>query len=129
MKITFKSIILTDDDQLHHDGLNVTRAWKKQVRESLRATNTSSDDRGNAYNVVTFRVDRQHASKRDAEDYYLTHAQSVSGVGTLLITTGQTGDDSVHSLDGSTCTCVGVSNKGQRTVFNYTIECSDFFLG
>lgn len=122
MKIVFAGTTIADTTLDGHHGLRLGADFSVQAKRFLRATAASFEDRGSLVNRLSWSVSKSHASYQAADEYFLEHAQTVSGKGDCVFTTGQGGATGTKTLAGAVLKASARELKGMQTVFDYTLE-------
>lgn len=122
MKIVFDGATIADTTLEGHQGLRLGVEFGVQAKRFLRASAVGFEDRGNMGNSLSWSVSKSHATYQDADEYFLEHAQTVSGKGDCVFTTGQGGATGTKTLAGAVLKASGRQLKGIQTIFDYTLQ-------
>lgn len=122
MKITHGSNVLAEDAKLiWSSGMRVDTSLEVQTTQGLRAAYAKHRARGNMQNSVSFTVTRRHDSVEEAEEFYLSHAQEVSGKADANFECGEPGDTEVLSMNGANLHVSAISRRGVTTTHTYLL--------
>lgn len=123
MTITHGSNVLADPARLYGaSGLGVVSTVGIQRANMLRAASARFRPRGNVRIELSFTVARHHESAAAAEDFFLTHAQDVSGQAAATILCGAPGDTQLLTLPSSILSVTSSSRSGNKTTHAYRIR-------
>lgn len=122
MTITHAGTLIASDSPFAKiEGLQVATTLKVQTRRMVRASAARHRAKGAKRSQITFSVRRSHASAAEASDFYLTHAQEISGPGAAAIICGEPGDTQELTLAAAQLTAQGVTRSGIQTIHRYTL--------
>jgi hypothetical protein len=128
MRISLNTVWLTNDGvsdlQSWTEAHDVRLNGRQMVQDAqfLRAVAAQPLARGNAVNVLTFTVTRQHTSVADAAAYVLTLFSSLPGSGTATVICGASGENLL------TCTFAAVLEEMPKASFLGTRTDTTFVL-
>jgi hypothetical protein len=124
MQITYGGIVLTGIGPEQPSGLSFNGAPVVQIEELARATDILILDRLRKRNEVSWSVTRQHANLGAAEQFMLTHADSLPNKGTLkIVVQGDGGQPSGTRTFAQATVAASTVMDGVTTLTQYSATC------